>query len=134
MRRHPVSRLLSALLGLWFTLLMVEPVALHACPMHDGGHATPGVSTSAALTMGEAEHHHHPAPISEPPPPTEESAGCLCLGMCAGATGTVLPVAVAFRVAELAADRTVVPALPAHAPVSRGGLVLPFANGPPAAL
>ena len=41
-------------------------------------------------------------------------------------------LAVATREDEVAAPALPLPTLPAHAPLSRGGLVLPFANGPPA--
>jgi len=146
MSRRPLSRCFAALLGLWFTVLMVEPVALHACPMHDGGHGAHGGSATAEAPLAEAGHHHdalshreHGAPeshqvVADTPVPDEQSAGCLCLGTCSGATPTVLASTTELRVAELAAEPRRVPPLPAYAPVSRGGLVLPFANGPPTAL
>jgi hypothetical protein len=146
MSRRPLSRCFAALLGLWFTVLMVEPVALHACPMHSGGHGAHEVSASAEAPLAHAEHHHdaiahgeHGAPESLPPVadvpvPDDPTAGCLCLGTCAGATPTVLASTTELRVAELSAAPRRVPPMPAYAPVSRGGLVLPFANGPPTAL
>ena len=133
MRRGPFTRLLAALLGAWFTITMVEPVALHACPMHDGHgvHAAAG----AAGMVGQADdashaHHHGPSDATEEAP-ANEAPGCLCVGDCSGAVPVpATPDARLVMVAVVPAS-VPLPALPAHAPVTRGGLVIPCANGPP---
>ncbi len=131
MRRHPATRFLAALLGVWFTITMVEPVALHACPMHDGH----GVHGPLAEPAPEAAHHAHhdqgDAGVNAPQPSPKTPAGCLCVGDCAGATPAVTGVVPAVVAVEVTAPAATLPPLPAHAPVTRGGLVLPFGNGPP---
>ena len=92
MRRSLVTRVFAALVAVWFTLNVVNPARLHACPVHDGT-ALPLHETS------HAGHAHHGAEHSRAP----ENHQCHCLGSCCAAT----PVAPA-RAPELVTAEVVV--------------------------
>jgi hypothetical protein len=121
MRHSFLARVFAALLAAWFTINVVDPARLHACPVHDG-------AAAQAHDTGHGAHAHHGSQEHSRAP---ESHQCHCFGSCCAAT----PVA-ASRAPELAtAEVTVVaPGLPdyAYVVVARSHL-LPFANGPPAA-
>jgi hypothetical protein len=133
-------RLLSALLGLWFTAFAAEPATLVACPMHGGtsamaAHATHG---EAAARAGASHHagvrpasaaHHAPQHSHDP-----SSHTCTCLGHCCASSVAVIhaqdsdhPVAVFVSVV-----RTVVPRVNHRVPGTADHR-LPFATAPPLA-
>jgi hypothetical protein len=151
-------RIIAAVAGLWLTIALVEPVGLHACPMHDalhGGHSVAAASTGGSAVVGaspEAEapdphhhHHNHGAPNGHStgdaraaiPDHSDgdapHAAECLCLGSCCAASVVAVPDAVATETVVLVAEPRATPVGPTAAPRSLGGVVLPFANGPPAA-
>jgi len=68
-RRSVVRRTFTALFGVWFSLLVAEPVALRPCPMHDGsiamaagphaavaGDAVAGGASADATEHGATDH------------------------------------------------------------------------------
>jgi hypothetical protein len=122
MRRQLSFRVSALFAALWIAVALVEPPGMHACPMHN-----PDVSQVAG--DGGAHGHHAPA---EP----DDNGGhgahhCLCLGDCAGATTGLAAVPETVVAATPVPAAVPLQAPPAHAPFTRGGLVLPFANGPP---
>ncbi|MCU0646554.1 MAG: hypothetical protein MUF00_01050 [Gemmatimonadaceae bacterium] len=134
-RRHSAAwRLVALILGCWFVLLRTEPVALHACPMHEGLHAHAGPSAEApsAVSGDHAHAHEHSAPGA---PASHDDDGCLCLGACCAAGLAVLPTAPA--VTEIAVTLTPGNAVDAvdhsAAPRPRPARLLPFATAPPIA-
>jgi len=155
-----VRRIIAAVAGLWLTIALVEPVGLHACPMHDalhGGHTVvasmvggaDGLAATPDAGAPDLHHHHHDhgAPSGHPtgdataPVPdhstdgdTPQAAGCLCLGSCCAASVVAVPDAPATETIVVVATARATPVGPSSAPRSSGGLVLPFANGPPTQL
>lgn len=136
-----MHRLCTALFGLWFSLVVAEPLPLHVCPMHDGplahvmahqAMASPVSAMSTAGSVGDHASHSHDMPAAGTP--TEHAAHqCQCLGCCAGTSATALPGA---TVRNVQATLAMVQEQPA---ATRGALrarlrvahALPFANGPP---
>ena len=141
-QRSLAQRIFTAFFGLWFSVVVAEPLPLHVCPMHDGplayaaAHHAQTVPDVASAPAGHAAMHH--ALQSHEEPATDSPAGhgahqCQCLGCCAGTSATALPGAPVINVqATLAAVQ--VRGFAAHnamrAPV-RFAHALPFANGPP---
>jgi hypothetical protein len=124
-----VSALLSAL---WIAAALVEPPGLHACPMHDGGltavQDAGGPAAHDAAAHDAAAHDHAPAGEGHD---GHDSNQCLCIGECAGASTGLAAVPEAGATSRVVRIAVALPTRPAHAPFTRGGLVLPFANGPP---
>jgi hypothetical protein len=133
-------RLLSALLGLWFTAYAAEPAALVACPMHGGS----SVMAAAAEHDGVAgaartSHHGGARPMSEADDALQHSHApgphtCTCLGHCCASSVAViraddgrLPVAVLVT-----AVRVDVPRVGSRMPAQIDHR-LPFATAPPLA-
>jgi hypothetical protein len=119
-----MHRLAAAVFSIWFVLVMVEPAALHSCPVH-GDHG----SESVAPAVESGAHAGHDAPARS----EHDHAGCTCPGTCAGAgSASAVPAAV-IVIAPPPAARTTIGTHAAllRAP-ARPPFVLPFANGPPA--
>jgi hypothetical protein len=116
---------------MWMVVSLVEPPGLHVCPTHDAGLTI----TSVVDTADPAHTHHDAGAPTESPARGEhgshDGGACLCLGECDGASraATAPPPQVVDVIAIVPVAP--LPGLPAFAPVTRGGLVLPFANGPP---
>lgn len=124
MRLDLLKRPFAAFLSLWILLVLVEPEALHSCPVHDatiGSHAGHG---------SHAMHHQH-APASSK---SHHKAICSCSGDCSAPAAAALP-ANPPRVA-LASFRIVKRALIHVAPAPRAPAhpLLPFAIGPPSTI
>jgi len=96
MHRHWLQRTFAAVLVVWFTALVADPVALHPCPMHDGvllmasgtaGHDMAGMAMPREHAMSHAADHEHG--------PAQHPAGhqCTCLGTCTAASAAGLPSA-----------------------------------------
>ena len=118
-------RALSAVLAVWFALVLVEPAALHACPPECIGHA----AASASAADAASAHHAHSAP--ERPAPAG-SHTCTCLGDCAGSVVARAPEGQVALVAQLLTT-PVAPGRPQHEFVAAWvAFVLPFATAPPA--
>lgn len=136
--RHWAGRVSIGLWTLWLAAVMAVPGVLRVCPLHDG---LPGATAAADSSEAQhADHARHPSchgvavGARHERGPDHDGRPCHCLGDCSAGTAAALPsvdpvLAVgAFatpREAELPAPRVAPPA-PAR--------VLPFANGPPAAL
>jgi hypothetical protein len=125
--RHWLRRSFSALVAVWFVLVMVEPVAIHSCPVHGGhGSAHPAASAHASAPT----HAGHDT--GDAPTPGEHHAGCTCPGDCTAAgIGVAVPsanVVAAVRIASRVAT-----GIQAHVSAAqpRAPFVLPFASGPP---
>ncbi len=147
-------RLFALVSSLWLTIAMVEPVGLHACPMHDtlhGAHhgvVAPATTAHASGGHDAAHHDQHAAPTAGAPadaepdaarggPPVSDAPGasvCSCLGSCCAATGVAMPDGPPPTIVASETDggMTAWPGSPVA--VATGGLRLPFATGPPAAL
>jgi hypothetical protein len=106
MRRSHGSRAFLVLLAIWFAVYSAAPGALHACPMHDGGLALPGIDP-APHAMAHAGHSplHHGA--------HSHAAGhvCSCPGPCDGAEHAVDVPRVALTIVA-----TLTPSRPADRP------------------
>ena len=144
MRRPRWHRALSAVLALWFALIMVEPAALHACPTHSGGHAAAPRADGAPQASHAGSHAgshvgagHAVHAADAPPAPRHAPSGdhaCTCLGDCAGGTAARVPTGPVARLA-LVTPTQVAPGRPQHEYVAAwGDFVLPFATAPPVAL
>jgi hypothetical protein len=123
MHRPFATRILAALVAVWFTINMVEPAWLHSCPVHDGLVVTP-----AANQSGHAGHQ---------PASHDESGGrtnshlCQCLGACTTTAIVSTPPSPLVATIEVSASA---PGLPEHEhPILERAHELPFANGPPLA-
>jgi len=123
MARH-VKRSFAAFLGIWFLLVMIEPEAIHSCPVHSAGvspgHAShPAHNTSAKGHHGSGEKSH---------------AICSCPGDCTAGAPNALP----SRAASLVDSPTLFGSvqLPLFQVAARSApdFLLPFAIGPPAAI
>jgi hypothetical protein len=126
MRRSVAARVLSPLIGLWFTLnsglFLVQP----PCPMHGAGamHASMSMPSSAGHSLGAGHHHGSKS---------ADAHGCDCAGRCGNPPHQ-------FAILELPAltpavlNRTSVQ--PSDRQLRAPGSVrhLPFATGPPARL
>ena len=125
MPRSIGSRLFAAFVAVWFTINMVEPAWLHACPVHDGLAITSTANHHAAES-GSMAHHGG----SHDDGRSQDAAHlCQCLGACTAAAMVAAPVPsqVATGVVSVAA-----PGLPEYShPVFERAYELPFANGPP---
>lgn len=145
MRRSRLHRVLGVLVSAWFALHGAT-AGLRSCAMHSttvGAAHTARTSHDAdAAHDAHAGHGAHDAPGAGPgttrpasdtsPPPAP--AGCDCRAPCCG----VLPVVLGIT-ATIAEPVTVATAAPAPrdasgAPAAGRARLLPFANGPPAAL
>lgn len=154
--RGPLARWSTALVALLYLLAWGEPLALHACPMHDGAAgavvaalresgapvADAAHGTAARATATHATGHataEHPAPdLRAVPAPADHGADdgahlCQCLGHGCCPAGVATPTAQAVRW-QVVVRRLVEPPAPAAAERTAHVAVrlLPFANGPPA--
>jgi len=123
MHRSFATRLLAALVAVWFTINMVEPAWLHACPVHDGLAVTP--------TANQSGHSgHQPASHDESGGRTKSHL-CQCLGACTTAAIVSTPPSSLVGTIEVSASA---PGLPEYEhPILERAHELPFANGPPLA-
>ena len=145
MVRRPVwLRLAAGALALWLGLVLVDPPALHACPMHDARPAgaragagmprMPGMSPVAPRAGASLPDVAASDAAGAPRAPRAHPAhvlGCTCLGACA--LGLVALLASAPEVVTAGG----MPTAPVLAPVAgapvRGMAAhfLPFAQAPP---
>ena len=137
-------------MGVLLTLVVGEPLRLHACAAHDpalallagmggaqGGHhgaMAHHAGTRQATAHQPAARHAPGAAMAEAAAPSADDATpprCACLGTCCTAAPlrAVGMPRVAF--AEVVESDTQPAAPPATAPRARVDHVLPFANGPP---
>jgi hypothetical protein len=132
MSRSPARRAAAALFALLFLLVVGEPLALHACPMHDGVAASAAADASHASNADHDAHASHGgmAPASQPDG-GDDAHQCQCLGDCAAATGLALPTAQAVRWHVVVTRRADPPAAEYRVALVAAPHVLPFANGPP---
>jgi hypothetical protein len=118
MHRRLLDRALTALLLVWFAIVLAEPAALHACPMHD----VPA-QTSAA---GHSHSHQGPAP-------QDQHRGCTCIGHCSAGTSVAGVPAPSVWIAVTPVSRFRAAFAPATSSAGTApAFLLPYANGPPA--
>ncbi|HET6679734.1 MAG TPA: hypothetical protein VFG84_00915 [Gemmatimonadaceae bacterium] len=128
MRRTAWSRALGIVLALWFTVVMVEPAALHNCPVHGGavaGHAATAAGGHAGAHAASMPDHGG----------QHQHAVCTCVGTCCAArvAGAALPGAtVAVEFSDAVQPRRVAPRRMAAPAVSEPEFLHPYPNGPPA--
>jgi hypothetical protein len=131
-----LTRPLTALLALWFAIMLGDPGVLHTCAMH-GGHGGHGAAPATAPAAHGVEVGHgghgavpHSAPADAPQPGAP--GPCTCIGHCCAVTAAAplptlatlpVPVAVAEERHPLDAPSVDAPAAPDRR--------LPFSNGPP---
>jgi hypothetical protein len=124
-KRRWLARISGFVWIIWFTTLVVDPMAMRGCPIHD-----PAVANASATGhMAGVAHAEHGARHSHTP--SEGQCGCHD-GCCVGAQAIASPTPV-LRFVEVAVavhEPTAVPAAYQPAPVAYR---LPFANGPPGA-
>ena len=122
-----LRRSFAAILSVWFLLVLVEPQAVHSCPVHDGSaHG----SHAAQPAQDHASHASHSGGQDSSAP--VEATHCSCPGDCAASSLGYAIVSAASAV-EIDAASWNEPALrPAVARVaSRAPVLLPVATGPP---
>jgi hypothetical protein len=123
MRHSMTHRLVATLSGIWLTLLLAEPAALHICAVHsDGmGHA-----------MVPSTHHAESAPQGAENPGHRHSAQCSCLGASVHSAPVDLPAAPVLAVeTTLVLTPVVIPIGPDEAATAAPDFLLPYPNGPP---
>jgi hypothetical protein len=137
MHRSFFTRIVSAVFAFWFAVFTAEPMALHTCPVHDGGapggaasHMEHGSGGAMHMSGSMADHASHAGQKGESAPQHAGAKVCQCPGSCCNAAPIALrafPVLDVPPVIELADS-----GLPdyEYVAVSRS-LLLPFANGPP---
>jgi hypothetical protein len=117
-----LHRSVGTLIAIWFVLVMVEPAALHACPVH-GDHEMATVVADA-----DATHAAHETPA----PPEHDHAACTCPGDCtASSVGSGIPSAPAVVADARSSRARVIVRGALLRELARAPFVLPFANGPP---
>ena len=92
-----------AVFACWFAIVMVQPVAIHACPMMGGvleqreptRHDHPaGQSAGMAhhhMVAAEMVHHDHGAAHRSGPAHDHKKSQCTCVGDCCGSVAAALP-------------------------------------------
>jgi hypothetical protein len=122
MQLHWIKRSFTALLSLWFLIAMVEPEAVHSCPVHSGVAAGAHAGHSGHhMAAGEGHGSHD-----------QSRAVCTCPGDCAGTTAYALPTTPA-RISDAAVCAESQSVFSLHSRLaSRVEFLLPFAIGPPA--
>jgi len=129
-----LRRPFAALIAVWFALIMVEPAALHSCPVH-AAHASPSVSLADehAGHGGAMASHGNAADASQSTGHHDDHAACTCPGRCTASTvGVALPGAVVGSTVALTIATIDEPVATATFTPVRAPFVLPFPNGPPA--
>ena len=130
MRHSRLARVLAAVWGVWLIVSLMEPAALHACPMHDTMHG--GVS-HAARSHDAASHAHGAEGPADTSSRSHHSV-CTCIGACCAAVVDALRAPSTLIVAETIRQPVVViesrlaafrPSVPEH--------VRPPSQGPPTA-
>lgn len=134
MRRRWWHRGLSALLAVWFALVVAEPAALHACPMHSA--AEPSTSSADASQAAHGGHAGHAAPSADRQAgdhrPADDAHVCTCLGDCSGTVVASVPTATTAPVVPVRLTAVTL-GRPQHEFVAAwADFVLPFATAPPA--
>lgn len=119
--RSVAARLFAAVLLAWLSVVTIEPLEIHTCPMHRES------ATGAPHAMHSMAHHGPETPTRK-----NRSNQCTCPGECA-ATDTSAAITSARltlpKSAEHRAPRVIARAI---AVGDRSvPLLLPFANGPP---
>ncbi|HEY2065632.1 MAG TPA: hypothetical protein VGG84_06705 [Gemmatimonadaceae bacterium] len=92
MRHSALARVLSAIWGAWLLVALMEPAALHTCPMHDMVHG--GMSHAAATHAHDADDG--PAHSSS----RSHHSVCTCIGSCCAAVVNALGAPPVLTVAE----------------------------------
>ena len=116
-----LKRLTAAFVSLWFLIVMIEPQAVHACPVH-----TP----TPAASLDHSGHHMSGAGKQESS--NSSHAICSCPGDCAASSMGALPASVARVEAVVVFQVESAPARASAILLERSDLLLPFAIGPPA--
>jgi hypothetical protein len=142
MTRSRRSRVLTALLGLWFMVVGQEPPFPHPCEM--GMAAASAMATEAAGSASAADEHAehaahgdhaaHAGMGEDRPGDAPSHNTCECIGDCC-CTPAIDRVAAGARVESHEVPTFVVrtPGI-ARAPSTTTRYLLPWANGPPGAL
>ena len=132
-------RAVAAVMAVWLAIVMAEPAALHACPMHGGVmHGVAGAGTrSAAGAAGASDAAAAHAAMGHDAASHERPAHgtgyqCTCLGRCTAPVGAAAPAAAVALLPTVETSATRDAGLPdfEYVPVAAAH-VLPFANGPP---
>ena len=112
-RTSRIQRVASLMLGCWLAVFAAEPVALHACPVHD-----------VAMPMSHAAHHGSA--------PESKHHCCTCPGACCPGVGARLATSPTFAPAHIVAYVEPAFVIAAVVPAADIQLALPPALGPPA--
>jgi hypothetical protein len=115
-----VKRVFAALFSFWFLLVVIEPEAVHSCPVH---------TLAAAASESAHTHHTHGANSG-----TEKSShgSCSCPGDCAASAFSAIPASTPALAASIHFQGSEIPRVSGGHVPARVGLLLPFAIGPPA--
>ncbi|HKY96576.1 MAG TPA: hypothetical protein VJL35_01860 [Gemmatimonadaceae bacterium] len=115
-----VKRVFAALFSFWFLLVVIEPEAVHSCPVH----------TAAAAS--ESAHSHHMHGASKGDTGKSSHATCSCPGDCAASAFGAIPVDAPVLTASINAASSETFRVSNGRVPDRVDLLLPFAIGPPA--
>lgn len=136
MPRDFATRILRALLAVWFVLSVGEPSVVHFCPMHASAAAE-----LASMGLGEASHHaagHHThhgmAGESRSPDHHQHQHHCTCIDCCVASASSAL----AASAVQMEAPRVVVIVAPSPSrtdvlPLDEPPHLRPPSTGPPRA-
>ena len=116
-----VKRVFAALFSFWFLLVVIEPEAVHSCPVH-----TP---VSAAE---QPAHSHHAHGANNGDTGKSSHASCSCPGDCAASAFGALPANAPALAASINTVRDDIPRISSSRVFGRVDLLLPFSIGPPA--
>ena len=116
-----LKRPIAAFVSLWFLLVMIEPEAVHSCPVH--------TAASPSASAGHSGHHAADAGQSETDKPSH--AICSCPGDCNAPAPRALPQAIARldAIVVLRSERAL--RTEDGKTLDRFYRLLPFAIGPP---
>ena len=135
MRLTATRRAIAALLAVWFTLVSVDPMWLHACPMHGGAPTRLAYDGALRGAQPQQSGHDHHTERSAPQPSHDDGHSCLCLGDCPSGGSAPLP---AMAAALPTQDIVGAPTSPSvFWRVHRAAwlaYLLPYAHAPPTAL
>jgi hypothetical protein len=116
-----VKRVFAALFSFWFLLVVIEPEAVHSCPVH-----TPAAASS------QSAHSHHIHGAENGGTEKQSHASCSCPGDCAASAYGAIPADSPSLAAAIVVAGNRIPRAQRSSFPARADLLLPFAIGPPA--
>lgn len=132
MLRDVTTRVLRALLAVWFVLSVGEPSVVRICPMHASAAAELADAGLGGMAHHSAGHHAHHDASGHSHSSREHQHHCTCIDCCVASS----PSALAARGVELETLRIVavvapLPSSNGFAALAEPAHLLPPSTGPP---